>query len=120
MSPSWHAECRQARKLEKLTYAQLMVRFDRSFGSIYRALYPQKATHYRRKTLNPRGSNAEGMRKRWADPEWAARQRRRIAEGLAATDRTPGRPRKDEAPPARQPFDPLNSDRMKRILGGSR
>lgn len=89
--PSWYAECRRLWQ-EGKSKAELARIFDRKQTTIQRALNGT-STHYRRKTTHANPRMAEAAKKRWADPEWAKRQRERISAGLLNSTRPIGRPR---------------------------
>lgn len=108
--PAWYAECRAVWAAGGITKTALAKRFGRNITTIQRALNGN-STQWNaipKKWTNP--VVAESMRKRWADPEWAARQRVKISQGLLKSERAIGRPprqeRWDEPIEARQPWKP--------------
>lgn len=108
--PDWYAECRAVWAAGGITKKQLAEKYGRKITTIQRALNGN-STQWNavpNKGVNPRIS--ETMRKRWSDPEWAARQRDKISKGLLRSERAIGRPPKtarwDEAQEARQPWKP--------------
>lgn len=108
--PAWYAECRKVWAAGGITKTELSRKFGRNITTIQRALNGN-STQWNaipKKGVNPRVS--EAMRKRWSDPEWAARQRQKISKGLLNSERAIGRPRNASAwsdtPEPRQPWKP--------------
>lgn len=91
--PAWHAECRKL-FAEGKTKRELAEHFKRTPPTIQRALNGERTQYEPKRGRNPRMS--EAMRKRWADPVWANRQRLRVSQGLLNSNRQIGRPPKEQ------------------------
>lgn len=107
--PAWWADCR-ALYAEGKTKRELAEHFKRTMPTIQRALNGEQ-TQYQPKTSRKANGISEAMKKRWADPAWANRQRLLVSQGLLNSNRQIGRPPKesrwDEPDPARpQPWKP--------------
>lgn len=105
----WLEEARRMREQGK-SYTDIGRAIKCSPSSVWYALNPSG------RKPGPRPLLAEAKRKQWADPEWAARQRKRISDGMQRSDYDAYRREPDERPA----YHPLHDNpRMKRILGGS-